>query len=153
MQNKFKISIALAGVLLLAAACNSAAQQPSAQPTAATNQTTSTKLTDQEYYKYTYLISGDTLSPEATKALTGFNMTKNTLADGTTQITLKALKTGYQDQQYILKTGEQLYFIERMLGDDRSEANEDQSMKDDSAVIVDSSGNVIGEPSVWITSK
>lgn len=100
------------------------------------------KFSDQSYYNSAYLISSDTLSSDAQKALTGFQMDKRSMPDGTMQITLKALEPSYHDQQYTLKPGEQLYFIEKFWADDQS--GQENNINDDTAVIVDSQGNVIG---------
>ena len=99
------------------------------------------KFSDQTYAKNAYLISTDTLSADATKALSGFQMTKKNLPDGTIQIDLKALESQYHDQSYTLKSGEQLYFIDKFLGDDSG--GKEGGIGDDTAVIVDASGNVV----------
>ncbi len=143
-----KILVVFALSALLAAGCNKTAvsSQSNAVPQ---SQGGSQKLVDQPYYKYAYLISGGTLSPEAQKALAGFSLDKKTLTDGNVQITLTAQKAEYHNQQYVLHSGEQLYFIEKFLADDKSETNEEKNLKDDSAVVVDSQGNIVGQPTVW----
>lgn len=103
------------------------------------------RFADQSYYNYSYLISGDALSTKAQQAVSGFQVTKQNMPDGTIQITLKALNPEYHDQQYTLKTGEQLYFIEMSLGDDPS-ISEERNLRDDTAVVVDAQGNVVQEP-------
>ena len=102
------------------------------------------KFADQDYFKTAYLISGVTLSADAKMALTGFTMTKKTMPDGTTSIMLKALKPEYKDQSYTLKTGEQLYFIEKFLQDDAN--GTESNIGDDGAVIVNAEGNVVSGP-------
>lgn len=104
----------------------------------------SQKFSDQSYYNSTYLISSDTLSTDAQKALTGFQMDKKSMPDGTLQITLKALEPSYHDQQYTLKPGEQLYFIEKFWADDQG--GQEKNINDDTAVVVDSQGNVVAPP-------
>lgn len=161
-NNKFLIPIGL--VALLAAGCaNSAANNPN-NSTDSNNQssdvsagsqppaTASLKFSDQPYFQYAYLISGGTLSSDAQKAMTGFAETQKPLPDGTTQITLKALKKEYTDQQYSLQAGEQLYFIEKFLADDDTVANEDKMPGDDMAVVVDSQGNVVQQPAVFTSA-
>ena len=103
------------------------------------------KFSDQSYFKNAYLISGDTLSVDATSALAGFKMDKQTLPDGTVQIKLKAQEANYHDQSYTLRVGEQLYFIDKFLGDDQG--NAEAGIGDDTAVVVDSQGNVSQSPS------
>lgn len=106
------------------------------------------KFADQEYAKVAYLVSGDApLSADAKTALAGFVMTKKTLADGTTEISLKAQKPEYHDQKYVLKTGEQLYFIDKFLQDDKNGA--EANIGDDTGVVVDSLGNVVQAPTDW----
>lgn len=102
---------------------------------------TGQKLADQNYAQSAYLISSDTLSPNAQLALSGFQIDKKSMPNGITVITLKALNSSYSDQQYTLKPGEQLYFIEKTLVDD-SEGKE-MNPNDDTAVIVNMNGDVI----------
>lgn len=102
------------------------------------------KFSDQPYAKNAYLISSDTLSPDATTALAGFKMSKQTFSDGTTRIDLKALEPQYHDQSYTLQPGEQLYFIDQFLGDDQGGA--EANIGDDTAVVVNGQGNVVRPP-------
>ncbi len=105
---------------------------------------TGQKFVDQDYAKSAYLISGDMLSTEARQALAGFDLQKESSSDGTVMYTLKALKPEYHDQVYILKPGEQLYFIEKFLGDD---VNEDETnIRDDTAAVVDAQGMIVEAP-------
>lgn len=163
-STKLKLLVPAVFVALLAAGCSGAQttsttvnNQPTAQSPAQPNNppppAASNKFTDQPYYKMSYLISGDTLSADAKMALTGFSMDKKVQSDGTTQITLRAQKTEYHDQQYTLQKGDQLYFIEKFLGDDNNEGNEDKNMGDDQAVVVDSQGNVVNRPQGWSTGQ
>jgi len=109
----------------------------------------SAKFVDQPYYKYAYLISGPSLDKQTKDAITGFAITKKALAGGATEFDLKALKTEYKDQVYTVKPGEKLYFLEKFMGDDDTEKNEEKFMGDDQAVVVDADGNVIGAPVTW----
>jgi hypothetical protein len=102
------------------------------------------KFADQEYAKVSYLISGPTISADAQKAIVGFQLTKKALPDGMTEITLKSQKPEYHDQVYVLKAGEQLYFIEKFLQDD--ENGEEKNIMDDTAVVVGADGMVIAPP-------
>lgn len=150
-----KVLIAASLAMLLAAGCNQADQtskptgQSQANGSSQGQSGSSQKFSDQKYYSNAYLISSASLSADAQKALNGFQMTKQTLADGSTQVVLKALNSEYRDQQYTLKPGEQLYFIERFSGDDDQGQNKDNNTGDDSAVIVDSQGNVVQGPQGW----
>jgi PBP1b-binding outer membrane lipoprotein LpoB len=126
--------------LLISVLFLSGCSQPTATNNPAGNQR-GQKFSDTPYYNNAYLISGDTLSADAQKALTGFQMDKKTMPDGTTQINLKALDPSYHDQQYTLKSGEQLYFIEKLWADDQS--GSETNINDETAVIVDSQGNIV----------
>jgi len=99
------------------------------------------KLSDSPYANYAYLISGDTLSADAQTAITGFSMQKTANPDGTTTIALSSTNPEYQNQSYTLQSGQQLYFIERTLGDDSG--NEDSNLRDDMAIIVDANGYIV----------
>ena len=105
---------------------------------------TGQKFADQAYASRSFLISGDTLSLGAQQALSGFQMNKQTMPNGTTQITLKALEPQYHDQAYTLKPGDQLYFIDKVMGDDTG--SQEINIADDSAVVVDGQGNVVQGP-------
>jgi len=144
-----KLLLALAAVLLVGAGCASTtAVAPKGQKSQA-EVAAGTKFVEQPYYQSSYLISGDSLGVEAQSAIAGFQMTKEPQPDGTTKITLKAVKAGYQDQQYVLKPGEQLYFVEKYLQDDDPVKNEEKNLKDDQGVIVDAQGNVVQGPVDW----
>lgn len=91
--------------------------------------------------KSAYLISGPTIDANTKTALTGFNMTKKVLADGSTEITLNSTNPEYKNQIYTVKPGQKLYFIETVLGDDSN--NEDRNLGDDTAVLVDANGYIV----------
>lgn len=91
--------------------------------------------------QYAYLISAPTYDATTQTALTGFQVTRKTLADGSIEITLNAQNPEYKTQVYTVKTGEKLYFIEKYLGDDKN--NEEKFLGDDSAILVDASGYII----------
>jgi hypothetical protein len=91
--------------------------------------------------QYSYLISTPTYDAKTQQALSGFKVTKNTLSDGSIQITLNAQNPEYKTQTYTVKTGEKLYFIEKFLGDDNG--TEDKNLKDDTAVLVDANGYIV----------
>ena len=100
-----------------------------------------TKLADSPMADKTYLISTASLSADTQKALTGFSVTSSASADGSTVYVLKATNPEYQDQSYMLKPGEQLYFVEASLGDDAGDT--DSNLRDDRAIVVDSTGTII----------
>ena len=157
MSIKSKLIIPLGLASLLAAGCaantvsynNSQTGNSGAPPSTASSGVPSIKFADQSYYKNAYLISGPSLSGEAKTALAGFKMAAQTMPDKTVQITLTALKAGYHDQQFTLKPGDQLYFIEKFPGDDSADTDTENNTIDDSAVVVDSQGNVVSQPTAW----
>lgn len=139
---------ALLAALVLAGCGNSnstGAPGPGTRQDPARPQSALQKLADQPYAASAYLISADTLSADAQKAISGFEMTKKAMPDGTTEVTLKALEPQYHDQEYTLKAGEQLYFIDKFMADDNQ--GKETNPNDDTAVIVDSQGNVVQGPS------
>lgn len=99
-------------------------------------------LQDSNFANVSYLISGDTLSPEAKMALTGFSYRRVVLADGSVNITLTAIKPNYLNQSFVIEPGQSLYFIEKSLRDDANDT--ERFPADDGAVIVDSNGYIIG---------
>ncbi len=136
----------LALLLFLGAGC----ALPTAVPKAGIQPSASRKFVDQPYYQQTYLISGDTLSTEAKSALAGFELSKAPLPDGSVLYTLKAVEGGYRDQQFTVKPGEKLYFIEKFLADDDPVKNTDKNKQDDFGVVVDANGDITQEPSGFI---
>ncbi len=142
-----KLLFILPVVFFVAAACTSQTPAANGNNNQTANPATAAsgpKFTDQSYFKDSYLISSDTLSSQAQKAINGFQLSKQANADGTTQINLKALEAGYHDQQYTLKAGQQLYFIEEFPGDDNN--GKDETPVDDKAVVVDGQGSVVQPP-------
>lgn len=97
-----------------------------------------------QYYQFSYLIFPGALSPNAKKAITGFNLDLKNNSDGSTTVNLVAVNPEYKTQEYTVKPGEKLYFIERTLRDDSS--GEDMFPSDDMAVVVDSNGYIIQGP-------
>ncbi len=95
-----------------------------------------------QYAQYAYLISGDTLSPDAQNALSGFQVARTQNPDGTIQMYLVTTVSTYVNQTYTLKPGQKLYFIEMSLGDDH--LNRDSSLADDTAIVVDPNGCIVG---------
>jgi hypothetical protein len=145
--------VVLALVIVIAGcASNTAAPAQTTAPPSSTQQSPASqgpapqaqkiKLSDTGYWAYAHLVSGDTLDSAAQEAMVGFIREKKTLSDGTTQVLLKATDPGYKDHTYILKQGEQLYFIETSMGDDSK--TQEFSLGDDTAVVVDSQGYIVG---------
>ena len=106
-------------------------------------ETGKTKLSDSQYASYAYLISTETLSSDAQTATTGFNIKKTENSDGSTTYDLIAVNPEYQTQEYTIQPNQQLYFIERSLGDDQ---NGEGFLGDDMAIVVDSNGYIVSGP-------
>jgi hypothetical protein len=134
------VLVALA-LIILAVGCASTSPPAAAPPGSNQAQAQKVKLADTSYWPYAHLISGATLDSSAQAAMSGFSLAKNVLSDGSTQIVLKSTNQGYTDQTYTLKQGEQLYFIERTMGDDQQ--NQEFNLGDDTAVVVDANGYVV----------
>jgi hypothetical protein len=103
-------------------------------------QNSGTKLSDSPYASYAHLISGDSFDAGTRQALIGFTVDKTVNTNGTTTIVLNATNPEYNTQTYTLQPGQQLYFIERNLGDD---AGQERNLGDDAAVIVDAQGYIV----------
>lgn len=123
-----------------APAVTSAQAQPSSQ---SANASRGIRFQDTPYARYAYLISDNTISPDAETALAGFQVQRETQPDGSLKVTLKALQSEYHDQSYVVQPGQKLYFIEESMGDDVD--GKDYSLSDDTAVLVDSDGYVINQ--------
>jgi len=117
----------------------SSAQTP--QPTAAATMNKQ-KFSDSSDYQYGYKIFPGVLSSSAKEAMAGFAFTTKAMPDGSTQITLTSQNKFYKTQQYVVKPGYSLYFIERMMGDDDSEKDTDARYTDDTAILVDPQGYI-----------
>jgi hypothetical protein len=103
--------------------------------------TAGVKLADEPYAPYVYLVDPNNLSSKAKQALTGFNVTADTLSNGDTKINLAAINPEYRSQSYELKPGQKFYFIESSFGDDSD--NHESNPRDDSGVVVDQNGYVV----------
>ncbi|MDE2030956.1 MAG: hypothetical protein KGI58_01705 [Patescibacteria group bacterium] len=107
---------------------------------ASQNTTTPELFSNSPLFPYAHLISTPTFDTDTQKALTGFTVTKNTLADGSTQITLNSQNAEYHSQTYVVKEGEKLYFIEKSYGDDSN--NQERFLRDDTAILVGANGYI-----------
>lgn len=130
----------------------SAVSKPAAPVSAASASATSApagvqngqvKFSTSPYAQFAYLISGNTLSPEAQHALTGYELVKAKQANGDTQITLRSTSAPAPDQIYTLTPGESLYFVDYVLGDDAQPR--DYSPNDDKAIVVDQNGYIVAQ--------
>lgn len=81
------------------------------------------------------------LATEALNSLGNYRMTTKTLSNGSTQVTLTPNNQPAMMQQYTVKKGESLYFIEKFSADDAS--NSDINSQDDHADVVDAQGYLV----------
>jgi len=83
-----------------------------------------------------------TLTDDAKKAITGFAIKSQKLADGSVQVTFVPKDSGDQSQQYTVKPGNKLYFIEMTPVDDKTDTDRDANYRDDYGIIVDARGTI-----------
>jgi hypothetical protein len=110
---------------------------PTAMPTAALQ-----KFSDSSEFTYAYKIFPGSFSTESKQAMAGFAFTTKALSDGSTQVTLTSQNQFYKTQQYTVKPGYSLYFIEKNLKDDDAQKDTDAMTLDDSAILVDPQGYI-----------
>jgi hypothetical protein len=97
---------------------------------------------DSPMFSFAYQIFPGALSADAKQAMTGFTTQIQTTSDGSTQVTMTATNPEYTSQQYVVKPGYKLYFIEKNPGDDSVSENKDGFLADDTAVLVDAQGYI-----------
>jgi hypothetical protein len=119
-----------------------AAMQTAPSQASPSSAMTAQKFSDSEDFKYSYKIFPGALSAQVKQAMAGFAFTTKAMPDGSTQITLTSQNKFYKTQQYAVKSGYSLYFIERMMGDDNEQEDSDRTIRDDTAVLVDPQGNI-----------
>lgn len=144
----FIAAVLLIGFLIFRAVYNHSANSTSVTGTGSaiadsqsnTNQS-QVRFSDTAYFQYAHLISGDTIDDQTKQALAGFELIKSNLSDGSLNITLNAINPEYQNQNYIVKPGEKLYFVETSFGDDST--NGEYNLGDDGAVLVNSDGYIV----------
>ena len=150
-KNNFSIGIIVAVVIVIGVFFlvhgHNPNTQVNTQPTQTNTQQNSSGVlfSSSPESSYAYLISTSTLSANAKTALDGFKLTVKKNTDGTTTYTLNSSKQGYpnSNQEYTLKKGEKLYFLERTMHDDNTTSNEDYYLADDTAVVVNSNGYIV----------
>lgn len=93
------------------------------------------------YARFSYLISGKTLSSNAKRALDGFEWNRTRLNASAVEITLTPTQPRYQSYSAVVRSGQKLYFIEASFGDDAPKR--EAQLRDDAPVKVDNHGYVI----------
>ena len=99
-------------------------------------------LTTSPLNKFAYQIAPGTLSGFAKEALVGFSVESKTNTDGSTTVTLTPKDSDDQHQEYTIKPGQVLYFIEQTPMDDKTDSDTDMNYRDDYGIITDSNGIV-----------
>lgn len=100
------------------------------------------KFQDSPLFKFAYKIVPGDLSDDVKSVLTGFSINKQNMSDGSILVKLAPKDSDDQNQQYTIKPGETLYFIEQTPADDKQDQNKDLNLRDDYGVIVDQNGIV-----------
>lgn len=90
-------------------------------------------------FKYAFEIA-PTMPDSSKKALTGCTVTSKKNSDGSITVSLTPKDSEDQSQQYIVKPGNMLYFIEQTPVDDKVDQDKDLNYRDDYGIITDSSG-------------
>jgi hypothetical protein len=100
------------------------------------------KFSDSPNLQYAYRIFPGTISTESKQAMAGFAFATKAMPDGSTRITLTSENKFYKTQQYTVKPGYTLYFIETNLKDDDAQKDTDTMYRDDTAILVDPQGDI-----------
>jgi len=88
---------------------------------------------------YVYEIA-PTVTDDAKKAMTGFNIKSETQKDGSTLVTLTPKDSDDQYQSYVVQKGQMLYFVEQTPADDKNDQDKDLNYRDDYGIITDANG-------------
>lgn len=99
------------------------------------------KLADWPMSKFAYQIAPGDLSVGAQSALSGWTIKSTSQSDGSLLVSLTPKTSDDQSQQYTVKKGEILYFVEMTPVDDK-DVNTDTNLRDDYGVITDAQGIV-----------
>lgn len=99
-----------------------------------------TNLKTTPLFQYAFQIAPGDLSDSAKKALVGWTITTEKKSDGSVVVTLTPKDSDDQDQQYTVKSGQVLYFIEQTPADDKSDLDTDLNYRDDYGIVTDASG-------------
>ena len=101
-----------------------------------------TNLKTTPLFQFAFQIAPGALSDASKKALIGWNIDSKTQVDGSIVVTLMPKDSDDQDQQYTIKAGQVLYFIEQTPADDKSDSDKDLNYRDDYGIVTDSSGAI-----------
>ncbi len=98
------------------------------------------KLQGSPLEQYAYKVAPGDMNDDAKKALVGFSIDTQKQADGSLVVKFTPKDSDDQNQQYIVKTGESLYFVEMTPLDDKPDQDKDINYRDDYGIIVDQNG-------------
>lgn len=98
-------------------------------------------LTKTSLFQYAYEIAPK-MANNAKTVMTGFSVASQTQTDGSITVTLTPKDSSDQIQQYIIKPGQILYYIEQIPLDDKINQDKDLNYRDDYGIITDANGIV-----------
>src|SRR5581483_8729894 len=87
-------------------------------------------------FNFAHQMAPGPISASAQAALTGWNVSSVKQNDGSLKVSLTPKDSDDQSQQYIVKNGETLYFIEQTPADDKADQDKDLNYRDDYGIIV-----------------
>lgn len=99
-----------------------------------------TNLKTSPIFQYAFQVAPGTLSDAAKKALIGWTIASKTQIDGSIVVTLTPKDSDDQNQQYTVKSGNVLYFIEQTPSDDKDDSDTDLNYRDDYGIVTDANG-------------
>ncbi|MCL4338268.1 hypothetical protein M1271_01105 [Patescibacteria group bacterium] len=100
------------------------------------------KLADTSYAQISYKIAPGSLTPEAQKAMAGWGIKTQNLPDGSIQVNLTPKSSDDFSQQFTVRPGNSLYFVEITGADDNVASDKDANLRDDFGIIVNKDGIV-----------
>ena len=102
---------------------------------------TGTPFAGSPYAAHAYLISATGTYDAATlQALSGFQIQRHVLANGSMSVQVASLQGGYPSQTYTVTPGEKLYFVENFVMVDASGG--DRFLGDDRIILVGANGMI-----------
>ncbi len=102
---------------------------------------TGTPFAGSPYAAHAYLISATGTYDAATRqALSGFQVQRHMLANGSMSVQMVSLQGGYPSRTYTVAPGEKLYFVENFIMDDASGG--DRFLGDDRVILVGANGMI-----------
>ena len=91
-------------------------------------------------FAFAFQVAPGDLSANGKRALIGWTITSQSQSDGSILVTLTPKDSEDQNQQYTVKTGQVLYFIEQTPVDDKADQDTDLNYRDDYGLITNQAG-------------